>query len=465
MSERIIQSFSEMKNIYLTQIVKEDKDNGEDYEDKYKKTGKKSKDYDEDGEVEDEADEYAGVKDKAIKKAKTHKKDKDEDEEYKMKAESYSDWRSDLFEIVSKLEPKMKDVNNDEIKEKPVKNKIIVNPSVSENISFINGEELNEEFITESVNITANYLYEMGLNEHGLDLVLETLDEDTFLEYIFHISDDYMLTEARRSGRIEPVTKTGKPIATLRGGAKASAIRSRKKEKSSRDVEDTRPSGMTAALKRQADVAKKVTMDRGNSAVKAAVEAQPKTKQKSNETKDKIARGILGFISGAQKQYAKGMERHKAAMKMASQTAEVGSNVAKAVSKGAKAVGGGITSGVRVATGLETPSGKETKLGRTVAAATYKGARNVTRAARDAYAKEVGYRRARAQTNENVQYILEKAVSEQQQKIFGLALSVKRGMVSRDKVSDKVLEIADGMSEAEIRKFATTKHKGIPKKA
>ena len=43
---------------------------GEDQEHKYtKKSGKKSKDYDKDGAVEDETDEYAGVKDAAIKKA------------------------------------------------------------------------------------------------------------------------------------------------------------------------------------------------------------------------------------------------------------------------------------------------------------------------------------------------------------------------------------------------------------
>lgn len=54
---------------------------GEKYEKKYKKTGKKSKDYDGDGTIEDEADEYAGVKDRAIKKA--------------MRKEA-SDWRADL---------------------------------------------------------------------------------------------------------------------------------------------------------------------------------------------------------------------------------------------------------------------------------------------------------------------------------------------------------------------------------
>ncbi len=51
---------------YLSEL----KNAGEDQEHKYtKKSGKKSKDFDGDGKVEDETDEYAGVKDRAIKKA------------------------------------------------------------------------------------------------------------------------------------------------------------------------------------------------------------------------------------------------------------------------------------------------------------------------------------------------------------------------------------------------------------
>jgi hypothetical protein len=56
----------------LTDIgyLEEMKGAGEDQEHKYtKKSGKKSRDYDRDGDVEDETDEYAGVKDRAIKKA------------------------------------------------------------------------------------------------------------------------------------------------------------------------------------------------------------------------------------------------------------------------------------------------------------------------------------------------------------------------------------------------------------
>ena len=58
----------------------------------------------------------------------------------------------------------------------------------------------------------------------------------------------------------------------------------------------------------------------------------------------------------------------------------------------------------------------------------------------------------------------EKAVSEQQQKLFGLALSVKRGQTPRSEVSAEVLKIVDKMSEEEIRKYAKTSHEGLPEK-
>lgn len=46
------------------------------------------------------------------------------------------------------------------------------------------------------------------------------------------------------------------------------------------------------------------------------------------------------------------------------------------------------------------------------------------------------------------------AKSEAQRKLFGLALAVKRGIKSRDDVSDSVLKIVDDMTEDEIRDFA-----------
>jgi len=60
--------------------------------------------------------------------------------------------------------------------------------------------------------------------------------------------------------------------------------------------------------------------------------------------------------------------------------------------------------------------------------------------------------------------IQEKAVSKQQQKIMGLALSVKRGDTPKSKVSKQVQKMAKEMSKKELEDFASTKHKGLPKK-
>jgi len=60
--------------------------------------------------------------------------------------------------------------------------------------------------------------------------------------------------------------------------------------------------------------------------------------------------------------------------------------------------------------------------------------------------------------------IKEKSVSKQQQKIMGLALSVKRGETPKSEVSKEVLDMVDSMSEKKLEDFASTEHKGLPKK-
>lgn len=58
----------------------------------------------------------------------------------------------------------------------------------------------------------------------------------------------------------------------------------------------------------------------------------------------------------------------------------------------------------------------------------------------------------------------EKAVSKQQQKLMGLALSVKKGDTPKSKVSTKVKDMAKKMSKSDLEDFARTKHKGLPNK-
>ena len=56
------------------------------------------------------------------------------------------------------------------------------------------------------------------------------------------------------------------------------------------------------------------------------------------------------------------------------------------------------------------------------------------------------------------------AQSQQQQKLFGLALSVKRGETPRSEASSEVLDIVDSMTEKQIEDFASTSHSGLPSK-
>jgi len=56
------------------------------------------------------------------------------------------------------------------------------------------------------------------------------------------------------------------------------------------------------------------------------------------------------------------------------------------------------------------------------------------------------------------------ALSQQQQKLMGLALAYKRGKVASSDVSKSVKDLASSMSEKELEKYAGTSHKGLPKK-
>lgn len=54
------------------------------------------------------------------------------------------------------------------------------------------------------------------------------------------------------------------------------------------------------------------------------------------------------------------------------------------------------------------------------------------------------------------------AKSKAQQKLFGMALAVRKGELSRSDVSKEIIDIVDGdMTNKEIEDFAKTKHKGL----
>jgi hypothetical protein len=196
----------------------------------------------------------------------------------------------------------------------------------------------------------------------------------------------------------------------------------------------------------------------------AALKSQAKTVSKKEPPSPK-----KGFFASA-------IERDKAAKQKA------GELIRQTVQTAQKAGQAASRFGSEVRSPFETPGGRKFQ------AALIKGIRTGSRAARDMVAKEVARRKVGMKEEfetwvddliqegydlssytwdelyEEYEELYEKAVSEQQQKLFGLALSVKRGETSREKVSKEVLKIVDTMSEKEIRKYAGTPHKGIPEK-
>ena len=142
-------------------------------------------------------------------------------------------------------------------------------------------EQSNEE-----VEIASHYFCEMGLNEIGVEILIEELGVEEFAEFVYDISEEYYLTEARAGGvMIKPVTTKGTSFKGGKPTGKSLERLRREKDKRKESEASERPSGMKAALQRQ-------------DAMVSASKQQPKKK------------GLLDRVAGA---VLKGIERHKAA--------------------------------------------------------------------------------------------------------------------------------------------------------
>lgn len=181
------------------------------------------KDYDGDGKLETGTDEWKGSRDKAIKKAIAKKP---------INKESYYSWRDELAHLFEGVDDELYSSNQKQIKEKKVNNQVKINPDVAieqkeSSPYIIESYELNEDTILEKVDIATEYFFEQGLNEHGVDILIEDLGLEEFVSFVFELSEEYTLTEAKFD-RLPPVSKSGKKISSLKGGAKTSAIKSKR---------------------------------------------------------------------------------------------------------------------------------------------------------------------------------------------------------------------------------------------
>jgi len=246
--------------------------------------------------------------------------------------EGFSNWREDLSEVMSSVEKEDGDVK---ITEKKVQNKVKTSAmgggiNLPEAVQGIGGTlvemvEIGEEFIYESVNIAAQYFCEQGLNEYGIDILIEELGLEDFAAFVFELAEDYTIIEARAGGvRVEPVTakgqkfKSGKP--TGKSLARLRAQKAARKEAEAK-ASAAKPSGMKAALQRQ-------------SAVASAKKQQPKKKGVLDRVAGAVLKGMERHqqaTSAARQAFQTGMQRHRAATSTASNLAkETGKTAVKA---------------------------------------------------------------------------------------------------------------------------------------
>jgi hypothetical protein len=191
--------------------------------------GKEDDDIDNDGKKNTKTDKYLknrrDVRSSAIQK------------------EGLSDWRNDLREIVDAED------NEQKITEKPVKNKIKINPSISETISNLGGElvkmvELEgvlDEFHDSELMFLSNELIEEVVEEFFYECLEEGYDvdevEDMLIESIE--TSAAILNEAkvtlghdtkieRKSDRLEKVKSAVKKVARGVGRAAGAAVKGAK---------------------------------------------------------------------------------------------------------------------------------------------------------------------------------------------------------------------------------------------
>jgi hypothetical protein len=159
----------------------------------------------------------------------------------------------------------------------------VYDPELREQVTEYNNTVYTEDI----VEVATEYFYSYGLNSDGVDILVEKVGLESFVEFVYDLSEDlHVLTEARRkySG---PSYEEVKAKIDAKEAAKKKAKESAKVKV---ETEKKKPETRGAESKAKAD--------------------QPKSKA---PVRDAIARSIFGAVDA----YKKGVERHKEATKKA----------------------------------------------------------------------------------------------------------------------------------------------------
>ena len=292
--------------------------------DPYEGKKKADKDYDGDGKRETPEAEYKGSKDKAIKKeiakeefiGEVNAEDDNPDANVKkidvMKGKNKVKINPTQSEAVDPATDKKADSGaaNKEKRVSIMKRQILqkkmqaVRSGAGADIVAHHepeGEVLTEEYINEHIESATEYFYKEGLNEDGLELVIEDLGIDEFTEFVFESAQELNEERAAKKAPKRDYEKVKAAVYAKDSERKAKGTGEYSKSKAAKEKYGDKPAPEGKPEKK---VATKKKVEKSVAKAKKAQPAKPASKE-----------GIGSKIRSAVK---KGVERHKAATKKAS---------------------------------------------------------------------------------------------------------------------------------------------------
>jgi hypothetical protein len=123
--------------------------------------------------------------------------------------------------------------------------------------------------------IASEYFISEGLNEYGIDILIEEMGLDDFCDFVAEISDEYVLNEAR--------TLVGKKKTAATGKARGVSLKAA-------------PGKTTKAAVEKYGTTRKLSGPSSSGTIKKVAKKQPETKSTPTQTKEKAKGGILGAL-------------------------------------------------------------------------------------------------------------------------------------------------------------------------
>ena len=144
--------------------------------------------------------------------------------------------------------------------------------------------------LTEEVEIATEYFYEMGINENGIDILIEELGEEEFINWIYDISEEYTLSEADQTRLQKMAAAKGKIVTGPKGSRPQSTTKAaiQKMGGTTKRIGSSQRPGSTISGKRR-------------EAVSTAVSQQKPSSSTPQQTKKGMG-GLIGSIVQRAKQ-------------------------------------------------------------------------------------------------------------------------------------------------------------------